>query len=358
MAATGRGGISSAPPTAGSFRSRCSSTSRSRQRRTVTPQATFGEPLASILRASGRSRRIASAATPTGPLAVAQLGPPSRRPQRDREEGAGGRDEPRGVPPAPRGSRDGEITALRLDGRGRGSVRGDLAGPSPPVRPARPDEPGRRWSTVTVGSGAPVTALGFLLGDRTLVVGDARGGVSTWQVVPPPEGGEPRLTRVYEFAPHTGPVVAISASARDKGFVTADAAGQVHLRYGTSGPTLLSPRAPGGDLRSRRVRAQGRRCARRGRQGELVALAGRQPASRDHAQHRLREGLVRGLRGARIRLAVHRWHGRLRGEVQPDPAHLRHAQGNLLRPPLRGAAGAARRARTSASSCTRPSRDT
>ncbi|MEK8036442.1 MAG: ABC transporter permease subunit, partial [candidate division NC10 bacterium] len=96
----------------------------------------------------------------------------------------------------------------------------------------------------------PVTGLGFLIGDRTLVVGDARGGVSTWQVVPPPQGGERRLTRVYEFTPHAGPVVAISASKRDKGFVTADASGQLHINYGTSGKTLLSPRAPAGDVRT------------------------------------------------------------------------------------------------------------
>ena len=35
-----------------------------------------------------------------------------------------------------------------------------------------------------------MTALGFLIGDRTLVVGDGSGGVSTWQVIPPPGGGE------------------------------------------------------------------------------------------------------------------------------------------------------------------------
>ncbi len=146
---------------------------------------------------------------------------------------------------------DGEITALRLDGRGEDLFVGTSQG-----RVLRYDMRDRTspaaMESVTVGtvSGTPVTALGFLLGDRTLVVGDSRGQVSTWQVVPPPQGGAPRLTRVYEFASHTGPVVAISPSKRDKGFVTADAAGQLHLRYGTSGETLVSPRAPGGDLRS------------------------------------------------------------------------------------------------------------
>ena len=84
--------------------------------------------------------------------------------------------------------------------------------------------------------------LQFLNGDRTLVVGDRAGAVSTWQVVPPPLGGEARLTRIYEFAPHAAAVVAASPSRRDKGFVTADAAGTLHVNYGTSGTTLLTLR--------------------------------------------------------------------------------------------------------------------
>jgi phosphate transport system permease protein len=66
--------------------------------------------------------------------------------------------------------------------------------------------------------------------------------------VAPPTGGAARLTRINDFDPHRAPVVAISASQRDKGFVTADATGQVKLRYGTSGQTLLTL-AAGPELR-------------------------------------------------------------------------------------------------------------
>jgi phosphate transport system permease protein len=59
-------------------------------------------------------------------------------------------------------------------------------------------------------------------------------------VVPPPTGGAARLTRINDFEPHAGPVAAVSASRRDKGFVTADARGDVKLRYGTSGETLAT----------------------------------------------------------------------------------------------------------------------
>jgi phosphate transport system permease protein len=96
---------------------------------------------------------------------------------------------------------------------------------------------------------AAVTALAFLIGDRTLVVGDQSGGVSSWQVIPPAGGGERRLTQMYQFQRHAGPVLAISASQREKGFATADATGEVHLNYGTSGRTLVAAKAAEGGLR-------------------------------------------------------------------------------------------------------------
>jgi phosphate transport system permease protein len=105
-------------------------------------------------------------------------------------------------------------------------------------------------TNATATRGVRVSALGFLIGDRTLVVGDQSGGVSTWQVIPPPGGGERRLTRIYQFERHDGAVLDISASGREKGFATADATGRVHLNYGTSGQTLLSLKTTGSALRS------------------------------------------------------------------------------------------------------------
>ncbi|HEU4367327.1 MAG TPA: ABC transporter permease subunit [Methylomirabilota bacterium] len=132
---------------------------------------------------------------------------------------------------------DGEVTSLRIDGRGDdlflGTSRGEL------VRyDLRDKERPTRADSVTVGT-APITLIQFLNGDRTVVVGDRSGAVTTWQLVPPPAGGAARLTRIYAFPPHSAPVVAASPSRRDKGFVTADAAGGLHLNYGTSGRTLL-----------------------------------------------------------------------------------------------------------------------
>jgi phosphate transport system permease protein len=217
--------------------------------RTVTPRPTFGEP--SLLDPDRRRpiQRLVAAETGTGPLVVGQVGPTDLVVQSVVERkaliGASRKEELLAALPA---QIDGEITALALDGRGEdlflGTSRGQL------VRYDLRDRatPARMESVALGTSGVPLTVLGFLNGDRTLVVGDERGAVSTWQVVPPPVGGAARLTRLYDFRPHQAAVVAMSPSRRDKGFATADALGQVHLHYGTSGQTLLTLAADRGRL--------------------------------------------------------------------------------------------------------------
>ncbi len=90
-------------------------------------------------------------------------------------------------------------------------------------------------------AGASVTALAYLIGDRSLVVGTASGTVAVWLLMLDPDvGGDPRLQKIRDFAPHDGAVTAISPSLRDKGFLTADADGGVAVHYSTSHQTLLT----------------------------------------------------------------------------------------------------------------------
>ena len=220
--------------------------------RTVTPQPIFGAPTALDPERKRPIRAVTAAVPGAGPISVAQVGPTElvilRTVERKPLVGPTTREESRqaldvGV--------DGEVRKLALDGRGedlfvgtsRGQVvRYDLRDAAGPARVEVVD--------VTPGHDVPVTALAFLLGDRSLVIGDGAGRVSTWQVVPPPAGGERRLTRVNEFERQKGTVVDISASKREKGFATADATGQVQLHYGTSGQTLLTLAPAGPALQS------------------------------------------------------------------------------------------------------------
>ena len=184
-------------------------------------------------------RGLTAAAPPGSPITVAQLGPRELVLVSAVETKAliGGtrREETRLALSVPV---DGEVTAMQSDGRGEDLFIGTSTGQL--VRyDLRERGHATLAETLTLGT-APVTALAFLIGDRTLIVADRAGAVSSWQVVSPPMGGAPRLTRMNDFEPHDAPVVAISASRRDKGFLTADANGRVKLRYGTSGQTLLT----------------------------------------------------------------------------------------------------------------------
>jgi phosphate transport system permease protein len=210
--------------------------------RVLTPQQEFGT--ASVLDAEKRTiLRLVGAAPQTGPVTVGQVGPATLLVQTVVEKksliGAGTRQESVQRLDVPGG---GEVTALALDTRGDdlfvGTSRGQIT---------RYDLRDRANPTlaeaIDMGDGAAVTVLDFLVGDRTLVVGTQAGRVTTWQIVPGPLRGAPRLTRIYEFPRHAAPVMAAAASRRDKGFVTADASGGVHVSYGTSGQTLLVLRA-------------------------------------------------------------------------------------------------------------------
>jgi phosphate transport system permease protein len=211
-------------------------------KRTVTAAPVFGAATELDPDKKRPVQRLASGGSNAGGVTVAQVGPTELVIQSVIEGKAliGGtrREESRQsfVPEIP-----GEITAFKLDSRAEDLFIGTSQGQVLRYDVKDPGAP-KLMEVVAVTSrpGSPVTVLGFLLGDRTLIVGDGAGGVGSWQVVPPPSGGEKRLTRTYQFTPHAAPIVAVAASKRDKSFATADRSGSVHISYGTSGQTLLS----------------------------------------------------------------------------------------------------------------------
>lgn len=95
--------------------------------------------------------------------------------------------------------------------------------------------------SVPVGAaGDGVTALSYLLGERTLVAGTTSGGVSTWAFSADQSGPSGKILRkVHTFTSHGRSVTRLSVSQRDKGFLTADEQGTVLLHYSTTGETIL-----------------------------------------------------------------------------------------------------------------------
>ena len=134
---------------------------------------------------------------------------------------------------------EGAISALEIDSRGEEALAGTSKGEV--VRLNIDDDGSLRIAEMVKAvssQNATITILGFLLGDRTLIVGDSTGGVSSWQIVKD-KSNQLRLTKIHDFTHHAKAVTAFSPSLRNKGFATADESGEIAIRYGTSGETLL-----------------------------------------------------------------------------------------------------------------------
>ncbi|HXO18432.1 MAG TPA: ABC transporter permease subunit, partial [Thermoanaerobaculia bacterium] len=117
------------------------------------------------------------------------------------------------------GAAGGELLWWPLAGGEPGPVRATAAGPS------------------------AITALTLLVGNRALVVGQARGEISVWFPVRQLDDTF-WLTRIRDFPRHPGAIRAIAAAQHDKGFFALDDSGLLGLHYSTSHRTLWTGRAP------------------------------------------------------------------------------------------------------------------
>ena len=101
--------------------------------------------------------------------------------------------------------------------------------------------------------GVELSALAFLTGDISLLVGDSRGRISQW--FPVRDGGDRAvLTRIRSFS-LGAPVRAIASELRRKGFLAAAADGRVGLYHTTAERTLLKRPVAQGHALGRAVMA-------------------------------------------------------------------------------------------------------
>jgi phosphate transport system permease protein len=92
-----------------------------------------------------------------------------------------------------------------------------------------------------VEDGVQVTALDYLLGTVSVIVGGSDGSVTQWLLVRD-EDNLRRFARVRDFEPHVAAVTSVRPAHARKGFVTGDAAGTVALHFSTSSRTLAQLR--------------------------------------------------------------------------------------------------------------------
>jgi len=91
------------------------------------------------------------------------------------------------------------------------------------------------------GNGSAITAIDFLVGSVSLIVGTESGKLSQWFLVRD-EQNRYSLERIRDFKPHGAAITSIAPEYTRKGFLAGDASGQLGIHYGTSARTLYLDR--------------------------------------------------------------------------------------------------------------------
>ncbi|HEY6552016.1 MAG TPA: hypothetical protein VI669_01600, partial [Vicinamibacteria bacterium] len=103
-----------------------------------------------------------------------------------------------------------------------------------------------RLTEVAHVSEEPITAVEYILGGITAIVGDAKGNLGGWfRVRLKEEDTDLRFVKAHTYPPQGVAINAIGASTRDKSFVTAGADGSLVLRHMTSERSVIAFPATG-----------------------------------------------------------------------------------------------------------------
>jgi phosphate transport system permease protein len=131
-----------------------------------------------------------------------------------------------------------ETTAVAVNAAGTRAYVGTGGGELQLWDLREPESP-RLVAEAAATRGQAITQLTYLIGDTSVVVGDAGGGVKVWFPVRDASRSSGwRLQRVHSFPSHRGPVTAVAASPRDRSFLTADVTGEIVLRHATTARDL------------------------------------------------------------------------------------------------------------------------
>lgn len=90
----------------------------------------------------------------------------------------------------------------------------------------------------TVSVDSPITAMDFLVGSVSLIIGTESGTLSQWFLLRDDQN-EYSLEKVRDFRSHNAAITSIAPEYTRKGFLVGDASGVVGVHYGTSARTLL-----------------------------------------------------------------------------------------------------------------------
>lgn len=198
----------------------------------VPPWAAGQPPAMAVARQDEEGRTTAAALLPGNRLAITQL---------VRSENLLGEVESETHRFAVADRLPGPIAALTLNADGTSLFAGTRNGYLLRWELAEPGEVRLLETTLAFQDRRAVTALALLGGDATLVVGDERGGITTWfPLVSNLEGGARTLRKMMTMQPHDSEVVAIQPSRRSRSLATRSRLGAVHFDHATTGERLLA----------------------------------------------------------------------------------------------------------------------
>ncbi|MDD2850558.1 MAG: ABC transporter permease subunit [Desulfuromonadaceae bacterium] len=134
----------------------------------------------------------------------------------------------------------GRLTAIAVDSKGHYLYCGTNNGMLLRWDISETDQV-RLLDTVQASAGRQaITALSLVLGDVSIAVGDAAGGLSTWFPVKTPGSSEDRrLARIHTLRPDVGPVSFIIPSPRSKTLFSGGT-GEIHADHMTSERNLVT----------------------------------------------------------------------------------------------------------------------
>ena len=98
--------------------------------------------------------------------------------------------------------------------------------------------PVRKQQINVLDAGSQITAMDFLNGDLSVLVGDSQGIISQWSMIRDAQNNS-AMQKLRAFKASDNPITAINPEARRKGFIAADSKGKVGIYYTTSERELI-----------------------------------------------------------------------------------------------------------------------
>jgi len=236
--------------------------------RRITPTITFGSPV-QVTPATERILRLAYQPTDQGPLTAALTD------QGHLWYAAGASDS---SPVSVTNHGNESVTSFIFDSRGETLSVGTAGGKLYRYELREGVQPSLSETIPVAPAGTAVTALSYLIGDRSLVIGSDAGEVSVW--MPVREAQESPVTRfrlIHRLDTHPASVTGISPSLRNKGFITGDAQGNLFVHYATSSQTVLKLSGNGQAIRALAFSPKADGAVIVSDQGELRTYAIRNP---------------------------------------------------------------------------------